>query len=185
MRAMPRWRLRQTVRALEQGEVVAYPTEAVFGLGCDPWNPAAVRQILQIKRRPWHKGLILIAANLTQLTPFIAPLSAEALEKVKATWPGPVTWLVPASSYCPDYLTGQHTTIAVRVTAHPQARALCQAYGGAIVSTSANRTGHKPARTLREVKRALPEVNVVLTGCCGDDRRPTQIRDIQTGERVR
>jgi L-threonylcarbamoyladenylate synthase len=179
------WSIRQAVKTLRSGGVIAYPTEAVFGLGCDPWDEAAVTRILDIKQRPWHKGLILIANDFNQLTDFIEPLPPETLQQIEATWPGPVTWLLPAKDTTPNYLTGEHDTIAVRVTAHPIARELCNAAGHALVSTSANLAGMPPAKTLRQVRWQLPEVDTVVTGHCGKATQPSQIRDAQTGAILR
>jgi L-threonylcarbamoyladenylate synthase len=94
---MSSWSIRQAVKTIRKGGVIAYPTEAVFGLGCDPWDEMAVARILDIKQRPWQKGLILIASDFNQLTDFIAPLSTETLQQLEDTWPGPVTWLLPAA----------------------------------------------------------------------------------------
>ena len=182
---MSSWSIRQAVKTLRTGGVIAYPTEAVFGLGCDPWDEMAVARILDIKQRPWQKGLILIASDFNQLTDFIAPLSAVILEQIEASWPGPVTWLLPASETTPDYLTGEHDTIAVRVTAHPQTVALCRAAGHALVSTSANIAGLTPAKTVRQVRWQLPEVDTILSGHCGGATQPSQIRDAQTGTVIR
>ncbi|OZB81712.1 MAG: tRNA threonylcarbamoyladenosine biosynthesis protein RimN, partial [Halothiobacillus sp. 13-55-253] len=114
------FRLRQTGQILSQGGVIAYPTEAVFGLGCDPLDAIAVERILTLKQRDWRKGLILLAANLEQLHPWIS-LSPEELAKISAHWPGPATWVVPASQNTPDWITGGRDEVAVRVTAHPVA----------------------------------------------------------------
>ena len=179
------WTIRQAVHTLRKGGVIAYPTEAVYGLGCDPWNEEAVMRLLAIKQRPWHKGLILIASDFNQLTDFISPPPPVILKQLESTWPGPITWLLPAKSTTPSYLTGKHDTIAVRVTAHRQTVALCRAAGQAIVSTSANVTGLKPAKTVREVRWRLPEVDTILAGHCDKNSRPSQIRDSQTGVIIR
>lgn len=179
------WSIRQAVKTLRAGGVIAYPTEAVFGLGCDPWNEDAVARVLDIKQRPWHKGLILIASDFNQLTDFIEPLSPEILQQIEATWPGPVTWLLPAKDTTPDYLTGEHNTLAVRVTAHAHTVALCRAAGHAIVSTSANLSGQQPAKTIRQVRWQLPHVDAIVTGHCGGATKPSQIRDAQTGAIIR
>jgi L-threonylcarbamoyladenylate synthase len=179
------WSIRQAIKTLRSGGVIAYPTEAVFGLGCDPWDEAAVNRILDIKQRPWHKGLILIASDFNQLTDFIEPLPPETLQQIEATWPGPVTWLLPAKDTTPNYLTGEHATIAVRITAHPLARELCKAAGHALVSTSANIAGMPPAKNHRQVRWQLPEVNAIVTGHCGKATQPSQIRDAQTGTILR
>jgi L-threonylcarbamoyladenylate synthase len=178
-------KIRQAVTRLNKGQVIAYPTEAVYGLGCDPWNEQAVDKILTIKHRPWQKGLILIAADFNQLQAFIQPVSSAILAQLEATWPGPTTWLLPVSSAVPAYLHGEHETIAVRVTAHQQTAALCRAFGGAIVSTSANSAGKRPARTSHQVRWHLSDVDYILPGQCSGSNKPSAIRNAQTGEIIR
>lgn len=179
------WRLRRAVQTLEAGGVIAYPTEAVYGVGCDPWNEDALLDLLEIKQRPWEKGLILIASDFNQLQDFIQPLPADLLQQVQQTWPGPVTWLVPVREEVSELLTGVHDTIAVRVTAHPLTRQLCEAFGGAIVSTSANLTGLRPAKNVHQVRWQLPHIDYVLPGSLGGARQPSQIRDARTGAILR
>jgi L-threonylcarbamoyladenylate synthase len=179
------WRLRQAVRTLQRGGIIAYPTEAVFGIGCDPWNEAAVLELLALKQRSWTKGLILIASDFNQLQAFIKPVSPEVLQQLQQSWPGPMTWLLPARKEVPRYLTGLHDSIAVRVTAHPLASRLCEAFGGAIVSTSANLSGLRPARNVHQVRWQLPELDYVLPGACGGAAKPSQIRDAISGEIIR
>lgn len=179
------WKINQAVRALKAGEVIAYPTEAVYGLGCDPWNEEAVLQLLTIKQRQWQKGLIIIAADLEQLQPFIAPLSEDTLKLLDATWPGPTTWVLPVSEGLPSMLTGEHDSIAVRVTAHKQTAQLCREFGGPIISTSANRAGKQPATIKQQVRRQLPEVQLILSGKCSGSDKPSEIRNAKTGEKIR
>jgi L-threonylcarbamoyladenylate synthase len=181
-----RYKLRRAARWLAEGGVVAYPTEAVYGLGCDPWSEDAVRRVLAVKRRPERKGLILIAADFAQLNPLVGPLDAPRMADVLATWPGPVTWLLPARRCTPRWLTGSHATLAVRVTAHPLAAALCRAWGGALVSTSANLNRRPPARTALEVRQRLGRaVDFVLNGACAGRDRPSTIMDGLTGTVIR
>jgi L-threonylcarbamoyladenylate synthase len=182
---MDSWRIRQAVKALEDGGVIAYPTESVFGLGCDPWDEAAVMKLLSIKQRSWEKGLILIAADFNQLQEFIEPVSSELLTQLEQTWPGPVTWLLPARPETPDYLCGKHKTIAVRVTAHKQSAGLCRSFKGAIVSTSANLAGLPPAKTTHDVRWSVPDLDYVLPGLCSGATAPSEIRDGLTGKRIR
>lgn len=182
---MSKWQIRQAVKALGLGGVIAYPTEAVYGLGCAPWNEQAVSKLLTIKQRPWQKGLILIAAEFNQLQDFIEPVTSEILTQLEATWPGPTTWLLPVRKECPYYLYGEHDTIAVRVTAHKQTAELCRAFGGAIVSTSANLAGMRPAKSIREVHWKMVDIDYALSGQCSGSNAPTEIRDSQTGERIR
>ncbi len=178
--------LRRAVRALREGGVIAYPTEAVWGLGCEPRDPDAVERLLAIKQRDWRKGLILIADDFEQLWPFIADPNTSKLEPALASWPGPATWLMPASSSAPRWITGGRDRIAVRVTAHPIASALCRAYGGPIVSTSANRSKRPALRTRLQVERQFGGlVDCIVAGNVGGLERPTAIRDLETGETVR
>ncbi len=175
-------KLQYAARVLRAGGVVAYPTEAVFGLGCDPWNQAAVLRLLAIKQRPMDKGLILIANRLEQLLPFLRPLGTEVEQRLRETWPGPVTWLLPARPAAPRWLRGRHSKLAVRVTAHPLAAALCEAFGGPIVSTSANASGRPPARSALHTRLRCPGVDLILSGATGGLARPTPIRDALSGE---
>lgn len=162
--------------------MVAYATEYCFGFGCDPMNRLAVLRLLRIKRRPVNKGLILIASDVDQLSPYVDTIPARAL----ATWPGPHTWLLAPRDGVPGWITGAHSRIAVRVTAHAQAAALCQAAGMAIVSTSANRAGGEPVRRFRDaVRRFKDELDYVLPGRVGDAPAPTPIRDAASGELIR
>jgi L-threonylcarbamoyladenylate synthase len=173
---------------LQADGVVAYPTEAVYGLGCDPLSACAVERLLALKGRPAHKGLLLVAAERAQLDPYVdwSALSAARLERVLSSWPGPVTWLLPASPHVPVWLRGEHATIAVRISANPPVRELCLAYGRALVSTSANRAGKPPARSALGVRRIFgKEIDAVLHGPVGGLRNPTEIRDGGTGEIVR
>lgn len=178
--------LHQCVRAIENGGIVAYPTEGVWGLGCDPNNSAALQRLLELKQRPAGKGLILIAHEFSALEPYIAPLDKDKKERVLATWPGPVTWLWPVGSGVSPFLRGDHETIAVRVTAHAPAVQLCTGFGGAVVSTSANLTGRQPATEAHQVRRQLGHrVDALLPGPTGGLPGPTQIRDARNGRILR
>jgi L-threonylcarbamoyladenylate synthase len=173
---------------LRRGEVIAYPTEAVWGLGCDPKNEAAVLRLLAIKQREVNKGLILIAARFEQLQPWIAfdALPTQRRADVLASWPGPHTWIVPASAKAPPWITGEHAGIAVRVSAHPVVIALCEAFGGALVSTSANPAGAAPPVRLQDFDGAfLDSLDGLVAGETGGLDRPTAIRDASTGEALR
>jgi L-threonylcarbamoyladenylate synthase len=178
--------LQNAVKILQQGGVIAYPTEAVFGLGCDPFNPSAVAKIIKLKKRSPEKGLIVIGSSWEQLQPLTAPVPNENLKKALATWPGPYTWIFPAASTAPKWVTGQHSTIAVRVTAHPIAKAICQGFGKPIISTSANLEGHPPARTVDEVKLIFGDsIDLIISGELGNQNKPTEIRDVLTGKIIR
>jgi L-threonylcarbamoyladenylate synthase len=181
-----RLKIRHAARVLRRGGIVAYPTEAVYGIGCLPLEASALDRIVTIKRRDARKGLIVVAADVDQLEP-LAELPAGALgQEIRDSWPGPVTWVLPARPGLPAILTGQRATIAVRVSAHPLVRQLCLGVDSALVSTSANFSGHPPCRSALATRRALgPLVDMVLAGKLGDEANPTQIRDAISGLRLR
>ncbi len=172
--------------AVRQGGIIAYPTEAVFGLGCLPQNLQAVQRILELKQRPVEKGLILIAADCSQLEPYLGVIDANIRQQVEASWPGPVTWLMPAADTVSELLRGAHDSIAVRVTAHPVAAELCHLAGSALVSTSANIAGRDPARSIEEVKQQFGEqLDYILDGSVTADGKPSEIRDAISGRIIR
>ncbi|AHG19884.1 tRNA(ANN) t(6)A37 threonylcarbamoyladenosine modification protein [Chania multitudinisentens RB-25] len=175
------------ITALKNQQVVAYPTEAVFGLGCDPDSEQAVMALLDLKQRPWDKGLILIAADYSQLTPYIddSVLGEQQRTVMFASWPGPVTWVVPAKPQTPRFLTGRFYSLAVRVSDHPLVQQLCRQFGKPLVSTSANLSGQEPCRTVAEVKLQFGESFPVLAGNVGGRLNPSEIRDALTGEQIR
>jgi L-threonylcarbamoyladenylate synthase len=174
------------VTLLKQGSVIAYPTEAVFGLGCDPFNIDAVSRILQIKHRAIDKGFILIASSWDQLEPLITYIRPALLTQIFQTWPGPTTWLFPASKAVPHWITGKHSSIAVRITAHPIAKKLCEKFDGPIISTSCNKSGDPPARDIRTIQLTLENiVDYVIDGKVGGRLKPTEIRDALTGDVIR
>nr|WP_228481403.1 L-threonylcarbamoyladenylate synthase [Vibrio fluminensis] len=171
------------MRALQQGEVIAYPTEGVFGVGCDPDSPQAIEKLLTLKQRPVEKGLILIAASYEQLLPYIdeSQLTEEQLQTVKASWPGPYTWIMPASDKVSDWVSGQFDSIAVRVTAHPLVQKICLAFGKPLTSTSANLSGLPPCMTTEEVESQLGDQLVaILRGETSGRDKPSEIRDAKT-----
>jgi L-threonylcarbamoyladenylate synthase len=172
--------LKKAVRILNQDGVIAYPTEAVYGLGCNPLNPEAVYRLLALKQRDPAKGLILIAANFKQLKPFLLPIKKKLKKQLSKTWPGPVTWLLPARPECPTWLTGKHNTLAVRVTAHPGCRALCQALQSPLISSSANISQRRPTnRKLIVLKQFGRDIDYILPGETGNLEKPTEIRSQQ------
>lgn len=183
---MNRWHIHLAVRTLRGGGIIAYPTEGVWGLGCDPYQADAVLRLLQLKRRPVDKGLILIAADFEQLRPFVEELEPARLRQIRASWPGPVTWLLPSRAQTPWWLRGAHDTIAVRVTAHPLAAALCSAAGSALVSTSANISQRAPAKSALRIQSIFGErVDYALHGAIGGRGKPSEIRDARTGAVIR
>lgn len=172
---------------LRNGGIIAYPTEAVWGLGCDPFNPAAVRRLLEIKRRPEHKGLILAAADERQIEALLAPLSDRQRAQLSATWPGPNTWLLPdARQLIPRWIKGRHSGVAVRVSAHPVVQALCDAFGGPLVSTSANASSAHPAKSKTKVRAYFGcNIDFIVDGALGGLDKPTTIRSLIDNSVVR
>lgn len=188
MNHLQRQQLKQAAQIIQHGGIVAYPTEAVYGLGCDPKNSAAVTKLLQLKRRPAAKGLILIASSIEQLMPYVdfAQLPAHTLEAIKASWPGPNTWLIPAKPQTPACLRGKHSTLAVRVTNHPIAKALCEAAQSALVSTSANISKQTPALTAKQCRFIFKQqLDHIVKGEVDRQAKPSTIRDALSGKVIR
>lgn len=184
--ASPLMALIPRIRAhLRQGGVIAYATESCFGLGCDPRNFRAVKRILDIKGRPQQKGLILVASDLKLLTPYLATLSAEELNKLDQIWPGPTTALIATSSNTPNWLTGRYKTIATRVTAHTDTARLSHALNMALVSTSANQSGKIPYKQFQQCIKAFGDKVLVLPGRIGKRKRPSTILDLKSGKILR
>lgn len=176
----------QIVKVLKHGGVIAYPTEAVYGLGCRADDRAAVERICALKQRPVDQGLIVLIRDLEQLGDWIAPPDESQLECLQATWPGPVTWLIPATAHCPAWLKGRHPSLAVRQSAHPLCRELCAALDVPLVSTSANRSGEEPARSATEAQAIFgDDVNLIVDAPPGTSESPSAIFDLQTGNRLR
>lgn len=178
--------IQAAVKALRAGEVIAYPTEAVFGLGCDPFSRDAVTRLLEIKGRSPDKGLILIADSWERVMELTEPVSPLQLAAAQATWPGPFTWVFPASAGVPMRIRGTFNSVALRVTDHPVARTLCELFGGPIVSTSANVSGGMPARDYKTAKLLFGDVvQHIVDEKVGGLTQPTEIRDVLTRELIR
>lgn len=172
--------LRRAVRAVTAGGVIAYPTEAVYGLGCDPLHAEAVGRILEIKRRSWRRGLILVAADPSQLEPYVRYPTRRIRARVAASWPGPHTWVLPAGPLAPPWIRGARRTIAVRVSAHPPVCALT-ALTGPLVSTSANPEGRAPARSAARARAYFgAALDGIVVAPLGQLSRPTEIRHAVT-----
>lgn len=179
------WRVQQAAREIRNGAVLAYPTEAVWGLGCDPWDEEAVHRLLAIKSRPIEKGLILVADTIRQFDFLLEDLPESWLDRLASTWPGPTTWLVPHQNLLPEWITGAHDTVALRVSDHPQVGELC-ALVGPLVSTSANPAGRPAARSRLRVEQYFRgQIDLVLGGPLGGRKNPSLIRDLVSGEVVR
>lgn len=178
--------LDQCVDALKSGRVIVYPTEAVWGLGCDPNLSRAVHELLRLKKRPVSKGLILASGQIAHFGFLLEALDGTILSKMKASWPGHVTWLVPHHGKIPEYIHGDSDKVAIRVSAHPVINALSDAFGGPIVSTSANPAGEPAAKNLDQAQHYFSETNVVFApGETGGNEHASRIIDAISGEILR
>lgn len=176
----------EVVEILHQGGVIAYPTEAVYGLGCDPFNHAAVQKLLRLKQREESKGVILVASSWDQVSPLVRDVPKALLNKALATWPGPVTWVFPASEKVPRWICKGRDSVAIRLSAHPIVQSICQAFASPIVSTSANLAGHAPAKTATSVRAQFPSgIDLIVEGEVGALDKPTPIYDVMTGREIR
>ncbi len=179
-----RFQIRQAARIIKSQGVITYPTEAVYGLGCDPLSEIAVKKILQLKRRPIEKGLILIASKIEQLEE-LTELSPADRKKINQHTT-PVTWLVKKSSLTPHWISGNHDRVAVRISQHSVVQALCNEAGTAIVSTSTNTSRLKPATTLLQARRYFPmQLDYYLPGNIGELQQVTPIINIDTDQTIR
>lgn len=175
------------IEAFESGQLLVYPTEAIMGIGCDPDNQSAVEALLQLKQRPREKGVILIAANYSQLLPYVDDnaISQDRRFAIFSSWPGPNTWLLPKSKTAPEWITGKHDKIAVRVIDHPVAKALCEKFNKPLVSTSANPSGDQPAANIAEARAYFGDAVHYVEGHVGNSSKPSTIRDGETGNIIR
>lgn len=176
---------------LKKGQVLAYPTEAVWGLGCDPHNEQAFQEILRLKQRPIEKGVILLAGQISQIEHLLIHLSSDMQKQVVDSWSNrhsserATTWLLPATEDIPTWIKGNHPKVAVRVTTHPLCIALCNAFDGYIVSTSANTAGLEPARSLQDAHTYFKDELNYLDGDLGLSHEPSKIIDAETGKIIR
>lgn len=184
---MNAWHLTRAVQTLRAGGILAYPTEAVWGLGCDPFNVAAVQRLLALKQRPMAKGLILVAAEVEQIAPLLVALTEQQRACLLQSWPGPHTWLLPdPDGWVPSWIKGSHASVAVRVSAHSGVKALCTAFNGPVVSTSANPAKRNPAKSQLKVSAYFGrEIDYYLPGALGEQRQPSQIRDLLSQQLIR
>ncbi|ENW03469.1 L-threonylcarbamoyladenylate synthase [Acinetobacter beijerinckii] len=181
----------EAAQLLTQGQVLAYPTEAVWGLGCDPYNEQAFQTILELKHRPVEKGVILLAGHIQQVEHLLENLSSDLRKQIIASWSNrqaterATTWLLPADQHIPTWIKGQHPLVAVRVTTHPLCVQLCDSFGGFIVSTSANPAGLSPAHTLQQAQNYFGQSLNYLEGKLGLSQEPSRILNALTGEIIR
>ena len=178
--------IKSAARYLREGDVIAYPTESVFGFGCDPFNHEAITTLLQLKNRPFYKGFILVAANWDQVESLTQQISPMLLWQIQNSWPGPITWVFPASKEVPEWIKGNNENVAIRISDHPVIHDICEEFGGPIVSTSANASGEIPTRDYNTTKMAYGDkVAYIVPGKTGNLKKPTTICDAITGDTLR
>ncbi|MFT5112234.1 MAG: L-threonylcarbamoyladenylate synthase [Parasphingorhabdus sp.] len=177
---------RVAARTLRQGGVIGYPTESCYGLGCNPMHRRAAVSIIRLKRRSLSQGLLLVGAHIGHIKPYLSAEAMDMLEEPLQSWPGPFTWLLPASKRTPYWITGGRDCVAVRISANRTIQRLCRNFAGAIVSTSANPHGRPSAKTRSQVIRYFPDkLEMVVVGAIDGNPKPSQIKDARTGTILR
>ena len=178
--------INHAVHILQQGGIIAYPTEAVYGLGCLADKPLSIEKLLNLKQRPIDKGLILLAAEFSQFENYIEPLDDPTLNKIQSSWPGPTTWVVPARPETSPLIRGKFSSIAIRISAHPIVQAICRQCQSPIISTSANITGEEMTYNTKQVRQQFKEqLDYILKGTLGDSHKPSIIKDALTDQIIR
>jgi len=178
--------INHAVHILQQGGIIAYPTEAVFGLGCLANKPQSIEKLLKLKQRPIDKGLILLAAEFSQFEDYIEPLNDSILHKIQSSWPGPTTWVVPARAETSPLIRGKFSSIAIRISAHPIVQALCRQCQSPIISTSANISGQNMTYNTSQVRLQFKEqLDYILEGALGDSHKPSIIKDAISNKIIR
>jgi L-threonylcarbamoyladenylate synthase len=179
-------KINQAVKALREGGIIAYPTEGVFGLGCDPFNETAVKRLLKIKGRKAEKGLILIASSWSQARGLIKNQSSLRAIGEAIQDKNPTTWIFPATKKVPSWVCGKFNSVAIRVTLHPIAKNICQKFGGPIISTSANLVAEAPAKNTKQVREQFSAIiDLIVSGRVGALKKTTQIRDAKANKLIR
>jgi len=178
--------IQSAVATVQSGGLLVYPTEGVYGIGCDYRNQSTVLRLLQLKKRKIQQGLVLIASHIDQVLCLIQPLDRLHLARALKTWPGHHTWVFPASSLAPKWVTGSHDSVAIRVTEHPTVKALCDHLGHALISTSANISGQVTPNKSQEIQDIWGnQVNYYLDLPLGGANQPSPIRLASDGRQLR
>ncbi len=181
-----RWPIYQASQILHSSGVIAYPTETVWGIGCDPQQPSALSRVIELKNRDAKKGLILIAGKIEQFDFLLHDLPQEQYIKLQNSWPGAVTWLVPHNNRVHPLIHGQFSTVAIRVSSHKMVEQLCEEFGGPIVSTSANLAGQSTIKNAIQAHKFLGhDLDFILQGSLGNVSNPSRIIDLKSGRILR
>lgn len=156
--------IERAVQLLATGRLVAFPTDTLYGIGADPFSEAAVEALYRAKERPLKKGIPILLADLSDLDKVAHDVPALANNLLRRFWPGPLTLIVPRRRALPANIS-PNENVAVRIPDHDVARAIIRAAGGALATTSANRSGEQPARDAEEALQALKGlVSAVIDG---------------------
>ena len=182
---LSRWQLERVARILKEGGVIAYPTESVYGLGCNPNDDNALRRLLAIKKRDPAKGLIILFSDLEQATPYLEPLSHAQKAQICTPQPRATSLLIKCKPSLSPLLRGQFDSIAVRVTGHPQAKAIIDYTDQPLVSTSCNLAGKPEMKQTSQVRSRMSQsVDLIIAGRCGGEN-PSRIIDLASGRVIR
>ena len=181
------WHVQRAKRSIASGGIIAYPTESVWGLGCDPWNKHATERLLDLKKRSRYRGLILVASCWNQFQPLIDRLSPQQLNKLKAVWPGPTTWLLPdPDNWIPVWIKGKYPTVALRLSSNQTIINLCSEHRGLLISTSANISGKNPALSILQVRKSFGQsLDYIIPGKLGSQKQVSQICDLTNNTIIR
>jgi len=178
--------LNQAAESVNNGGVIVYPTESVFGLGCDPFNKKAVYQLLQLKQRNVNQGLILIASHVQQILPLMQPIESNDLARALKSWPGHHTWIFPKSKRVPSWVSGQFDSIAVRVSNHSVVKQLCDKLNSPLVSTSANISKQDELVSIRDIKDVFGDkIDFYVNASTGTESNPSTIHDAHSNKIIR
>jgi len=169
--------------ALRNNDVIAYPTETVYGLGVNPFSEEALDALFAVKARDPERPALLIVATFSQIEDKVRCVSDAARRCMDQFWPGPLSLLLPAVSGLPGRMLDDRGRLCVRCPAHPVARGICRAWGGPITSTSANLSGAPPAQTAAAA--GLPGVALVMDGGVLNRQPPSTVYDPETGRVLR
>lgn len=156
----------EAVRRVRAGEVIGFPTETVYGLGCDPSNEAAVRRIYELKGRPDDKPLSLHVFNIEQARPYVQDWSTLAQRLAEEFWPGPLALILRRSPRVASFVTSGERTVGLRCPAHVPLLQMLRQLGYPLAGTSANRSGEAAATTAANVQRAFPDLPTLDGGAC-------------------
>ena len=176
--------LKKIHEILVDGGVIAYPTESVFGLGCDPSNEQAVARILEIKKRTLAMGFVLLTPNIEIISGWVS-MSNKQLKIFSSPSSRPTTYIVPASVVAPKWLTVKNT-LAIRLSNDLFIKNICSLLGLPIVSTSANLHGENPCKSAEEVQKIMgSQLDYIVFKQTGPFNSPSTIVDLSSGKTIR